>query len=245
MRKRLAVMLLVLLICTVLLVPAQAETGLEYFRVRGGNPESRKIAITMDDVNYPQYVWKAVELCRQYGITMTFFPNGCNIHEEDADNWRDVVASGCEIGSHGYYHTRLKDLDNPSRLLYRLGYQQETLDRILGYHYEIRWYRPPYGSLEGPDGSERKHTETIRRFGYEHALLWNVSENDPNKAIRKVRNGSILLYHAQKKDYDCLVKLIPMLLEAGYEPVTVSELFGYDPPEISDELYIYNEDDYR
>ena len=34
-------------------------------------------------------------------------------------------------------------------------------------------------------------------------------------------------------------------LEAGYEPVTVSELLGFDPPEISDELYVYDLADYQ
>ena len=31
----------------------------------------------------------------------------------------------------------------------------------------------------------------------------------------------------------------------GFEMVTVSELFGFDAPETSDELYVYNKDDYR
>ncbi len=245
MRRRPVIWILLMILSLGSVIPACAETGLEHFKVRGGNTESNMIAITMDDVNEPEYVWKTVELCRQYGIAVTFFPNGCNIHEEDADNWRDVVESGCEIGSHGYYHNSLRKMDSPWKLLYRLGYQQETLDRVLGYHYQIRWYRPPYGKIEDPSGSERNHVATLKKFGYEHAVLWNVSETDPDKAIKKVKNGSILLYHARKKDYNCLVKLIPMLLDAGFRPVTLSEMFGYDPPEISDELYVYNEDDYR
>ena len=60
------------------------------------------------------------------------------------------------------------------------------------------------------------------------------------KAIEKVQNGSILLYHARHKDYVCLETLIPQLLEAGFEPVTVSELFGFPPPETSEELYVYD-----
>lgn len=37
-----------------------------------------------------------------------------------------------------------------------------------------------------------------------------------------VQNGSILLYHGRAKDIRCLEKLIPWLLEQGYECVTVS-----------------------
>ena len=63
---------------------------------------------------------------------------------------------------------------------------------------------------------------------------------DPDKAFEATQNGSILLYHARKRDYNCLVNLIPRLLEAGFQPVTVSELFGYPPPETGDELYVFD-----
>ena len=227
-----------------ILLPVRAEYGLEAFRVRFGDPNSKKIAITMDDVNDREWVWKSVELCREYGITMTFFPNGVNILEEDADNWRDVVASGCEIGSHGYYHESLMKTDDRFRVLWLLGKTQEQLDKVLGYHYQIRWYRPPYGILDHPNGSD-SHYKTLKKFGYDHAILWSVSQTDPEEAYIRVKNGSILLFHARKTDYDCLTVLIPRLLEAGFEPVTVSELLGVDPPETSDELYVYRKEDYK
>ena len=68
---------------------------------------------------------------------------------------------------------------------------------------------------------------------------------DLEKALKDVQNGSILLFHAQKKDSLFLDKLIPELQARGFEMVTVSELFGFDAPETSDELYVYNKDDYR
>ena len=80
----------------------------------------------------------------------------------------------------------------------------------------------------------------IRTYGYEHIVRWDVSQTNAQIAITKVQNGSILLYHARHKDYVCLETLIPLLLEAGFEPVTVSELFGFPPPETSDELYVYD-----
>ena len=245
MRKQIAGILLAVSVLFGSMLPAAAETGLERFTVRRGDPESKKIAITMDDFNRPEWGWAALELCRQYGITMTFFPNGRNIREEDADHWRDVVASGCEIASHGYDHSSLAKISDKWNVLWLLGKHQEQLDKVLGYHYQIRWYRPPYGNLADPSGSVRNHTETLKQFGYDHIVLWTVSETDPEQAYAKVKNGSILLYHARKKDYDCLAELIPRLLEAGFEPVALSEMFGYDPPEISEELYVYSKEDYR
>ena len=244
MKRRFSAVVLMLILILGIILPGRAEYGLETFRVRFGDPKSKKIAITMDDVNDREWVWKSVELCREYGITMTFFPNGRNILEEDADNWRDVVASGCEIGSHGYDHGSLKNIDDRFRVLWLLGKTQEQLDKVLGYHYQIRWYRPPYGVLDDPNGSD-SHYKTLKKFGYDHAILWSVSQTNPEEAYIRVKNGSILLFHARKTDYDCLVVLIPRLLEAGFEPVTVSELLGVDPPEISDELYVYRKEDYK
>ena len=37
-----------------------------------------------------------------------------------------------------------------------------------------------------------------------------------------------------------LIMNIGHLLEAGFEPVTVSELFGFDPPETGGEIYVYD-----
>ena len=221
-----------------------AETGLENFPVRFGDRESNKIAITMDDVNEPEWVWKTVELCKQYGITMTFFPIGCNLHPEDRENWQKLLDAGCEIGNHTSYHESLPRKSDPE-IVFTLTKFQQSLDETLGYHYEVRWLRPPYGNLMR-GGSMWDVMSICKRVGYSHAILWDVSEmNSARTALALTKNGSILLYHARKADYECLEELIPMLLEAGYEPVTVSELFGYGPPETGTELFVYDPATYR
>jgi peptidoglycan/xylan/chitin deacetylase (PgdA/CDA1 family) len=228
----------------------EAKTGLEYFRVRHGPDGTKKIAITMDDCNELEYVWKTVELCEQYGITMTFFPCGVNLHEEDRENWQKLLDAGCEIGSHSMWHV---NLNTTERIKDGLNKFQEALDQTLGYHYATRWMRPPGGggALEDKNGSERNAVTRIKQCGYDHALLWDVSYmKDAKGALEKTlaqtkTHGAILLFHARSADYKCLVDLIPMLLEAGLEPVTASELFGFDPPETSEELFVYDYKTYQ
>jgi len=231
-------------LCLALLVSSSAaeksaEELLGSFTVNHGSRDSKKIAITMDDVYEREWVWKTAELCREYGITMTFFPIGINLKEEDRDNWTAVLDAGNEIGSHSYSHHTFRDIDTYTALS-QLGKFQERLDRVLGFHYQVRWFRPPYGKVRGT-----KVFKAIRAFGYDHGIRWDVSETNAGKALPKVRNGSILLYHARKRDYECLKELVPKLLEAGFEPVTMSALFGFDPPERGEELYVYNLDDFR
>ena len=239
-----AVLLVLVLLVSSSAAEKSAEELLGSFTLNHGSRDSRKIAITMDDVYEREWVWKSAELCRQYGITMTFFPIGINLKEEDRDGWLAVLDGGNEIASHSYSHHTFRDIDAYTALS-QLGKFQERLDKVLGFHYRTRWFRPPYGKIRSKNGSSGAVSRAIRTFGYDHIVRWDVSETNAAKALPKVRNGSILLYHARKKDYNCLTELIPKLLEAGFEPVTMSELFGFDPPEQGGELYVYNLDDYR
>lgn len=97
---------------------------------------------------------------------------------------------------------------------------------VLGYHYPLRLLRPPYGEYKD---STRNFLPMFEQYGVEKVVLWDVSQTDPYKAFEDVQNGSILLYHTNEKDYECLKILVPMLKEAGYELVTVSELLGLEP----------------
>ncbi len=240
-RRILAVLAAAVLAAGVVCAAADEDApGLEEFPVRFGDRNSKKIAITMDDVNEPEWVWKTLDLCEQYGITMTVFPIGINLHEEDRENWQRLLDDGCEIGSHTYWHDAIMDI-SAWDILYTLGMFQQRLDEVLGYHYEVRWFRPPYGSVADSNGSMYANMRTIKLFGYQHILNWDVSYMwDAKITLEQTKNGSILLFHARELDYICIADLIPMLLEAGYEPVTVSELFGFDPPETSEELYVYD-----
>ena len=130
-------------------------------------------------------------------------------------------------------------------ILSSLGRFQQSLDATLGYHYQINSFRPPFGNISDENDNSRNFRLSVQRFGYKHVVLWDVSQTDPELAYRKLKNGSILLYHARKKDYDCMNALIPRLLEEGYEFVTVSELLDFGQNEISKELYIFQKEDYE
>ena len=112
---------------------------------------------------------------------------------------------------------------------------------------EIRWFRPPYGSVaKGSKLTEQQVIKAVKHYGFSHVIHWDVSETkDLKKALDDVQNGSILLFHAKEKDTKFLEKLIPELKDRGYEMVTVSALFGFDPPETGGELYVYHKEDYQ
>ena len=247
--------ILALLLCLCALLSAAAaekDSGdpLASFVLHHGDRNTPKVAITVDDCYKTAKEWieQDVELCRKYGIAMTFFPvvyTGC-LEEKYRDLWQSVVDSGCEIGTHTYSHLKMSNRDAQG-LISALGRAQEALDKTLGYHYQVRWLRPPYGSVDkGKKLTEQQTVKLIKKYGFDHIVHWDISETkDLKKALKKIQNGSILLFHAKKKDTHFLEKLIPELQARGFELVTVSELFGFDPPETGEELYVYDKSKYQ
>ena len=249
---------LALLLCACLLLPAAfaAAEGaegtpelLKEFILHHGDRNSKKIAITVDDCykSATEWIERNVELCKEYDVAMTFFPlvyTGC-LEEKYRDLWQSVIDSGCEIGTHTNKHVKLGNRDAWG-IISGLGKAQEALDKTLGYHYEIRWLRPPYGNVgDGNRLKKQQVVSAIKKYGFNNIVHWDVSETkNLEKALGDVQNGSILLYHARHKDYTCLETLIPQLLESGFEPVTVSELFGFDPPKTSKKKFVYDKEVY-
>ena len=227
------------------------EQLLQRFELRHGDRNTKKIAITVDDCykNRRENICLDVELCLKYDIHMTFFPivyTGC-LDPQYRDIWQSVLDAGCEIGSHSWSHWQLGNYTNAG-IIQALGKWQQALDETLGYHYKTRWLRPPYGSMKdnrNKNDSQVRIRKAIQAYGYEHVALWDVSQTDPDKALKAAKNGSIMLFHATTKDTKCLEKLIPALLAEGYELVTLSELFGFDPPETGGDLYVFDKEMYK
>ena len=208
--------------------PAKAvEAGYTVFH---GDREQHRVALTVDDCYNIDHVQAVIDLCREYNVPVTFFVIGKALKVKDREVWQSALDAGCEIGNHTFSHARLPDL-NRDGIISQLTRTQSRLDEVLGWHYAMQVMRPPYGRLSA-DPSHKSDlwvVEAIEDAGYVHAVRWDVSQTDPGKALRDVQCGSILLYHANPKDIRCLTRLIPNLVEAGYECVTVSELLSPAP----------------
>ena len=208
--------------------PAKAvEAGYTVFH---GDREQHRVALTVDDCYNIDHVQAVIDLCREYNVPVTFFVIGKALKVKDREVWQSALDAGCEIGNHTFSHARLPDL-NRDGIISQLTRTQSRLDEVLGWHYAMQVMRPPYGRLSA-DPSHKSDlwvVEAIEDAGYVHAVRWDVSQTDPGKALRDVQCGSILLYHANPKDIRCLTRLIPDLVEAGYECVTVSELLSPAP----------------
>ena len=205
------------------------------FLVYHGDREVKKVAITVDDCYDATVLRLMHELCVEYDFPITWFVLGAQIRDEDKEVWEAIIAHGSEIGNHTWKHpylTRIKIHNARNQILLT----QERPDELLGYHYPLRLLRPPFGYYKEGDVNL---LPMFYEYGVEKTVMWDVSYTDPQVAFDATENGSILLFHTNYEDLNCLKELIPMLLEAGYELVTVSDLLGMEPLEIGGEKYVF------
>lgn len=232
--KRL-VPLLVSVLCMLLIASTAFAALPPEFVVRNGSREEKKIAITVDDCYDKEILRQIHQLSIDLDFPITWFVIGAQFLDEDKEVWEDIIARGNEIGNHTWKHSRLLSFSEYNART-QILLTQERIDQLLGYHYPLRIFRPPYGAYKN---AEKNFLNLFYEYGVEKVVLWDISDTDPESAFKDVQNGSILLYHTNKKDYECLQVLIPMLKDAGYELVTISELLGLEPLEFSEELYVY------
>lgn len=226
MFKRMAALALALMMLTGTAL-AEITKG---FTMRNGDRGAKRICITIDDLANIEMVQAIFDLGQELGVPMTFFTLGYVLDEKDADLWRAIAESDCEIGNHTYNHNSLPALTHGA-IVNSLNRVQTRLDEVLGYHYPMQVMRPPYGNIL-KDNNSTFVAKAVDEAGYQRIVLWDVSQTDPDKCFWDVRNGSILLFHSIPKDLACLEVLLPRLIDEGYEFVTVSEMAGLPPVEI-------------
>lgn len=223
MRKLLSILLSLLLF-----VPNFASGVEPGFVVYHGSREEKRVAITVDDCYNLDCLADMVAMAKEFDIPLTFFVLGNMLHPEDRALWQSVLDAGCEIGNHSYGHPDMAHIQARAAL-YQLTRTQEALDATLGYHYPMQMMRPPYGRVQRSNGTSI--ADLVEKAGYKRIVLWDVSQTNPDLAIHTVKPGSILLYHTNPKDYNCLRQLIPALKEKGYSFATVSELLRFPLPQ--------------
>ncbi len=227
-------------LCLALLLMNSVALAEFDFAIRSGDPEKKQVAITIDDCRNMDLVRASFDLSQRYDVPFTYFILGIEMEqlekEEDKEVWRAIVDSGSEIGNHTYGHYSLPTRTEKN-IYTQLMRAQECLDAVLGYHYPMQVMRPPFGHLNR-DGKTHVN-RTIQAVGYDHAILWTIDETDPEKCYRQIENGSILLFHTNTKDIQCIETILPKLLEDGYELVTISEMIGKEPVVTSAEPYTY------
>ena len=168
---------------------------------------------------------RRVDLLDELGVPATFVLIG-NAAAARPGDVREYVRRGHQIASHGYDHKRFTQLGRRALLD-----QCARTEQALGGQATGRpWVRPPHGSLDASS------LVTLLAAGYTVAM-WTLdacdySDHDPASlatrcAPDRVSPGEVLLFHeGQTWTLDALPRIVTALQGAGYELVTMHDLFA-------------------
>ena len=194
-----------------------------------GDPSRKAVALTFDD-GPSESTGQILDILARYNVPATFFQIGANVDRLPAVA-RAVAQAGHAIGNHSYSHP-LFCFRPPGFLRRDLERAQETIERHAGVRPE--WFRAPYG---------------VRWFGMRRALrrlnltgvMWTAigydwslkAEGIVARLAPGVANGAILCLHDGRElrvrpdtgvTVEAVRRLVPLLLDRGYQLETVSRL---------------------
>ena len=214
-----------LTICALSAVGGSAPVRAE--PVRRVNTEEKRIAITFDDGPNEEKTREILAILAENDVKATFFVIGENA-EAHPDRIREISEAGHEIGNHTWSHRYLTQMSE-KEIREEVGKTEELITRICGQRPVV--FRPPGGLWS------EKSVSVVEEMGY-RCVLWSVDTRDwsipgVQTVIRRVENGTgngdVILFHdlADKRmpTPEALRVLLPRLKEAGFEFVTVSDLF--------------------
>jgi peptidoglycan/xylan/chitin deacetylase (PgdA/CDA1 family) len=192
--------------------------------LRRGSTKTRRVALTFDD-GPDLMTERYLDLLDELGVPATFFLLGASAAALP-DAVRGYLRRGHQIAGHGYDHKRFT----------RLG-RRELLDQCarteeaLGGQVSGRpWVRPPHGTVDAAS------LLTLIAAGYTVAM-WTLdacdySDHDPASIAARcspanVAPGEVLLFHeGQAWTLEALPRIVKELQGAGYECVTMHDLFA-------------------
>ncbi len=198
------------------------------------------VALTYDDGPSTQNTQIILDSLTANGAYATFFVLGRNV-ERCADIIQNIEASGSEIGNHTYNHYKITNMD-AQVTDQEISSTSSYVQMITGNRPSIM--RPPTGATDDVSCANVAAVDD----GYP-LIMWCVDTVDWQHhdvattcdIIRsKVKDGAIVLMHdMEASSAQASQIMIPELVAAGYELVTVSEMAAARGGMVPGQVYNY------
>ena len=195
-----------------------------------GNLNNPKVALTFDDGPHPEYTLELLKVLDEFKITASFFWLGEWV-ERYPEIAKAVYDRGHWIGLHGYRHLSFPQLTE-IELKESLEKTQDAIYKTCRLDpAKVIDVRPPNGFFTP------KTLGLLKNWGY-RPVMWTVVPEDwvhpgvdivVNRVLQQTVNGSIIVLHdgyfGGRDVVKSTQKIIPKLLDKGYQFVTISELW--------------------
>lgn len=183
----------------------------------------KKVAITFDVSLGDEYIEKILNILDKYNVKATFFVVGDWV-DRNPDKLKEIYEKGHEIGNHSNRHPDMTKISN-ERIIEDININDAKIRNIVGVGTEL--FRCPEGAYND------RVINVVKKSGY-YCIQWDVDSIDwkeqgadieYNRVIKKVKPGSIILFHnTAKYTPENLPKIIKKLKEEGYSFVKVGDL---------------------
>lgn len=183
------------------------------------DPNKPMMALTFDD-GPGERTGEILDMLEKYNAHATFFMLGTSIPGKEA-LIKQMLEIGCELGNHSYNHPELTKV-GAAGVRAQIGDTNQRIKKACGQAATVM--RPPYGAVN----------DMVKENVGMPMILWNIDTLDwktldtlatIDNVRRTADDGDIVLMHdIHSPTVDAALKLIPELIEEGYQLVTVSEM---------------------
>lgn len=190
------------------------------------DPKKPIVALSFDDgpayeQNGTSSTAQILKVLEDYGARATFFMCGSRINDSNSKYLKKEIELGCELGNHTYDHSdygkkvTVNDIRSASDAIKKASGQSPTI------------FRCPGGMIT-PQIREECEKEGMP-IAYWSVDTEDWKSKDANKIYKivmdNVYDGSIILMHdIYPSTAEAVKKVVPKLIEEGYQIVTVSEM---------------------
>ena len=188
--------------------------------IEGLDPERPMIALTVDD-SITDLTSEYCRVIRENGCAATFFVVGY-LAEKYPEEVSALAKAGMEIGNHSYSHQQLVGLSQ-EKISMQVSQADAFLSQLLGWTPTLM--RPPYGRVDEEVLAAAGHPVVLWSLDSEDAVA--KSSEEVLEQLLKAKDGDIVRVHdGMNITLQALETGLPMLLEAGFQVTTVSDLFA-------------------
>lgn len=194
------------------------------------DPDKPMVALTFDD-GPSKHTAHLLDIFATYGGKGTFFVVG-NLIDNRVDTVKRMADEGHEVAGHSWSHRQLTKL-TPSELTDQIMTTRAKIFEVTGVDSTV--IRPPYGAFNSDVKEVCANLGIVMVNWSLDTLDWkNKNADMVYKAIMEdVKDGAIILCHdLHGTTVEAMERVIPDLIEQGYQLVTVSELLSYSDEEV-------------
>lgn len=194
------------------------------------DPDKPMVALTFDD-GPSKHTARLLDIFATHGGKGTFFVIG-NLIDSRADTVKRMSDEGHEVAGHSWNHRQLTKLTS-DELTDQLMTTRAKICEVTGVDSTV--IRPPYGAFNSDVKKICSNLGIVMVNWSVDTLDWKNKNADMvyNAIMSDVKDGDIILCHdLHATTVDAMERVIPDLIEKGYQLVTVSELLSYGDEEV-------------